>query len=118
MLRSRGHEVRTAWRLTSELEAWAQVIIRFAPYPGPPDREEASWYHEWLENQPERSLVYIVRDYDAEPEYWSLAAQRLGEPGAEGRRAGRGQPATRPRTGSIGSHPRRTSRPTPRNGSR
>ena len=87
LLRSRGHEVRTAWRLTSELEAWAEVIIRFAPYPGPPDREEASWYHEWLENQPGRSLVYVVRDYDAEPEYWSLAAQRLGEPGAEARRA-------------------------------
>src|SRR5690242_7944358 len=51
LLRSRGHEVRTAWRLTSEVEAWAEVIIRFAPYPGPPDREEASWYHEWLENQ-------------------------------------------------------------------
>ena len=23
LLRSRGHEVRTAWRLTSELQAWA-----------------------------------------------------------------------------------------------
>ena len=57
------------------------------PYPGPPDREEAKWYHEWLENQPERSLVYVIRDYDAEPEYWSLAVQRLGEPGAEVRRA-------------------------------
>jgi hypothetical protein len=87
LLRSRGHEVRTAWRLTSELEAWADVIVRFAPYPGPPDREEASWYEEWLEGQRERSLIYVVRDYDAEPEYWSLAAQRLGEPGAEGRRA-------------------------------
>jgi hypothetical protein len=87
LLRSRGHEVRTAWRLTSELEAWAEVIIRFAPYPGPPDREEASWYHEWLENRPERSLVYVVRDYDAEPEYWRLAVERLGEPGAETRRA-------------------------------
>ena len=87
LLRSRGHEVRTAWRLTSELEAWAKVIVRFAPYPGPPDHEEASWYQEWLDGQPERCLVYVVRDYDAEPEYWSLAAQRLVEPGAEARRA-------------------------------
>jgi hypothetical protein len=87
LLRRRGHEVRTAWRLTGELKEWAQVIVRFAPYPGPPDREEATWYEEWLEEEPERSLIYVVRDYDAEPEYWSLAVERLVEPGTEGRRA-------------------------------
>ena len=39
-----GHEVRTAIRLNDELADWADGIVRFAPYPGPPDREEAAWY--------------------------------------------------------------------------
>ena len=38
MLRDRGHEVRTAIRLSDELADWAEGIVRFAPYPGPPEQ--------------------------------------------------------------------------------
>lgn len=38
MLRDSGHEVRTAIRLNDELADWAEGIVRFAPYPGPPAR--------------------------------------------------------------------------------
>ena len=37
MLEDRGHEVRAAIRLNEELADWAGGIVRFAPYPGPPD---------------------------------------------------------------------------------
>ncbi len=47
-LRERGHTVRSAYRLTDELAGWADVIVRFAPYPGPPAKKEAQWYTDWL----------------------------------------------------------------------
>ncbi len=86
LLKSRGHEVRSAWRLTPELSTWADAIVRFAAVPGPPGENEADWYEEWLSDRPDRALVYVVRDFDAEAEYWSLAVQRLGEAGDQERR--------------------------------
>jgi hypothetical protein len=41
MLRNRGHTVKAAIRLTDGLAEWAQGIVRFAPYPGPPESGEA-----------------------------------------------------------------------------
>jgi hypothetical protein len=70
MLRSSGHEVRTAIRLSPELAAWAGGIVRFAPYPGPPARDEAQWYRDWLAEDPDHWLIYIVRDFDTLAEYW------------------------------------------------
>jgi hypothetical protein len=87
LLRRRGHEVRTAWRLTDELGDWADVIVRFAGAPGPPDREEAGWYEDWLESESNRSLVYVVRDYDAETEYWSQVIDQLSDPADADRKA-------------------------------
>jgi len=77
LLREQGHQVRTARRLTSELAGWSDVIVRFSFAPGPPDREESLWYHAWLENRPGRALVYVVRDYDAQEEYWQLVLDQL-----------------------------------------
>jgi len=70
MLRNDGHEVRAAIRLTDELADWAEGIVRFAPYPGPPPREEADWYREWLAREPDRWVIYVVGDFDATAEYW------------------------------------------------
>jgi len=87
LLRTQGHNVRTAWRLTAELAGWADVIVRFAFAPGPPDREEARWYDDWLKSRPERALVYVVRDYDAQEEYWKLVLDQLsGSPDEERRK--------------------------------
>jgi hypothetical protein len=77
MLRSEGHEVRTAIRLSDELAGWADGIVRFATYPGPPDREEAEWYERWLADDADRWLIYIVRDFDTVAEYWKNVADRL-----------------------------------------
>jgi len=79
LLRHRGHEVRSAWRLSESLSAWADVIVRFASTPGPPDRDEAEWFGAWLEAKEDRSLIYVVRDYDSEAEYWSLVLDQLDD---------------------------------------
>ncbi len=87
LLRNQGHTVRSAWRLTDELAGWADVIVRFAFAPGPPDREEARWYDDWLQNRPGRALIYVVRDYDAEADYWNLVLDQLsGSPDEERRK--------------------------------
>jgi hypothetical protein len=77
LFRAEGDQVRPAVRLTDELREWADVIVRFAPAPGPPPREEAEWYNRWLNEFPERRLVYVTRDYDATEEYWARALDQL-----------------------------------------
>ena len=77
LFRARGHEVRTAVRLTDELLGWAEVVVRFAPTPGPPTREEAGWYDRWLNSAAGRRLVYVPRDYDAAHEYWTRVLAQL-----------------------------------------
>jgi len=86
MLRHRGHELRTAIRLTGELEDWADGIVRFAPYPGPPARDEAEWYRAWLANDADRWLIYVVCDFDAEAEYWKDVRDGLAGPAESDRR--------------------------------
>jgi hypothetical protein len=77
LFRDGGHEVRTARRLTPELDEWADVIVRFAPWPGPPPRDEARWYEEWMLHRDGRALVYVARDYDAHTDYWSAVIAGL-----------------------------------------
>jgi plasmid stabilization system protein ParE len=77
MLRASGHEVRTAIRLNDELAEWAVGIVRFAPYPGPPARDEAKWFRDWLNQDPDRWLIYVVRDFDTVAEYWKTVAEGL-----------------------------------------
>ena len=103
-LRATGHEVRAAVRLNQVTADWADVLVRFAPAPGPPGLEEGDAMLRWLRSKPGRKLVHVARDHDAEPEFWSavLAAQPKGaQPEAlrriEGRRdAARGWPSRLP----------------------
>jgi hypothetical protein len=77
LLRDAGHEVRTAIRLTPELDDWADVVVRFAPRPGPPERDEAAWYSDWLNRDRVRALVYVPRDHDARADYWGAVLEQL-----------------------------------------
>jgi hypothetical protein len=77
LFRAAGHEVRTAVRLTDELDDWADVVVRFASRPGPPARDEADYYGHWLSNRRGRRLIYIPRDYDAEVDYWNAVLDQL-----------------------------------------
>ena len=89
MMRGAGHTVRAAVRLGDELNEKADAIVRFAPRPGPPAREEAAWYQKWLEADPRRRLVYVPQDFDAESEYWAaaLAAMPASTTAADRQRA-------------------------------
>jgi hypothetical protein len=80
------HEVEAAIRLNDELAEWADGIIRFAPYPGAPDREEAEWYASWLASDSDRWLIYVVGDFDSSADYWKsmvLERARSNEPEGE-----------------------------------
>ncbi len=71
LIRGRGHNVRSAIRYNEILGDWAEVVVRFAPYPGPPGAEEANWLGGWLRSGSGRKLVYVPRDFDAAPEFWT-----------------------------------------------
>jgi hypothetical protein len=86
IFKERGHEVRSAIRLTDELAEWAEGIVRFSPYPGPPEAAEAKWYREWLAEDPERWLIYVVRDFDTLAEYWKEVRDRIAETAEADRR--------------------------------
>jgi hypothetical protein len=87
MLRDGGLEVRTAIRLTDELADWAEGIVRFAPYPGPPSQAEAEWYRNWLSAGPDRWLIYVARDFDTVAEYWAAVRDDLTASSGADRRA-------------------------------
>jgi hypothetical protein len=87
LFRRQGHTVRAASRLNEKTAGQADLIVRFALRPGPPDREEADWFDEWLSDYPGRRLIYVVRDFNGEPEYWSGALDRLPEDASEERRS-------------------------------
>ena len=87
MLRDKSLDVRTAIRLNDGLADWADGIVRFAPYPGPPSRDEAAWYREWLAAGPDHWLIYVVRDFDSVAEYWKNVRDGLADASAAARRA-------------------------------
>jgi hypothetical protein len=82
MFREQGDEVRTAFRLTEQVGDWADVIVRLSPRPGLPGQAEGDWYIDWLMARAGRRLVYVVRDFDAEEEYWGGVIDQMG-PSAE-----------------------------------
>jgi hypothetical protein len=87
IFKQRGYEVRPAIRLTDELSEWAEGIVRFSTHPGPPEAAEAKWYREWLAGDPTRWLIYVVRDFDTQAEYWKGVRDGLDETVDHDRRA-------------------------------
>ncbi len=71
LLKKHGHDIRVGIRLNEELGNWSDGIIRFATYPGPPSRDEATWFRTWLQQKPGRWLIYVPLDFDTTPEYWT-----------------------------------------------
>lgn len=68
MLENDGYRVSTWDKLSPKLER-ADVIVWAPDDYTPPFEEAREWYEEWLAAKP-RTLIYIGRDYDAEPDYW------------------------------------------------
>ncbi|WP_406701055.1 hypothetical protein V5E97_19910 [Singulisphaera sp. Ch08] len=87
LFKAQGHSVRTAVRLSDELAEWADVIVRIAPYPGPPEKKEGDWFFQWLSQIGERQMIYVARDYDALAEYRQEALDQVPKGGDQAFRA-------------------------------
>jgi hypothetical protein len=70
MIRARGHKVDTRRALTPKLRE-AEVIVWFPDNFSAPTKEVCDWFEEWLSEEPDRTLVYVGRDFDAAPLYWT-----------------------------------------------
>lgn len=81
-----GHKVRS-WKYLSPSLQKADVIVWAPDDFNAPRWEVQEWLYYWLvegdTTLPPRVLIYIGRDYDAEPEYWSHVQTQAPE-GLEG----------------------------------
>jgi hypothetical protein len=70
MFERAGHRV-SSWRtLSPRLKKNADAIVWFPDNFQPPSGQVIGWLESWLVEKPGRTLIYIGRDYDAEPFYW------------------------------------------------
>ncbi|MCA9247995.1 MAG: hypothetical protein KDA42_12790 [Planctomycetales bacterium] len=70
MFAGAGHDVSTWSRLSPRLER-ADTIVWFPNEFAPPSDEVREWLDDWLYREDGRTLIYVERDFDAEPGYWS-----------------------------------------------
>jgi hypothetical protein len=70
MMRQRGYQVFSWQRLSPHLADRADAIVWFPDDTEPPSPEVQRWLERWLNAQPARTLVYVLRDFDAELQYW------------------------------------------------
>ncbi|MDA7979259.1 MAG: hypothetical protein MPJ50_10890 [Pirellulales bacterium] len=70
MFSAAGHDVASTTILSPRAEELADVIV-WAPRDfGRPSQDAVDWIENWLAQGPDRTLIYIHRDYDAGPAYW------------------------------------------------
>ena len=61
----------SSWRwLSPRLHEEADVIVWFPDDFEPPSTKVCDWFNDWLEEKPDRTLIYVGRDHDATPSYW------------------------------------------------
>ena len=70
MFENAGHTV-FSWRMLSpRLRQRADCIVWFANDFGPPSQRVCDWLGSWLGEEPDRTLIYVGRDFDAALWYW------------------------------------------------
>jgi len=70
MFAKAGNTVSTQSDLTPELKNSADAIVYAPDSFAPPDDATVTWFEEWMTAKPNRTLIYIGRDFDAAPVYW------------------------------------------------
>jgi hypothetical protein len=75
MFTQAGHHVTARSALSPAVEN-ADVIVWFPDDFDPPPRQVRQWFENWMRSGYERTLVYVGRDFDAEPLYWEKAIAR------------------------------------------
>ncbi|MBI1903030.1 MAG: hypothetical protein HYS13_18175 [Planctomycetia bacterium] len=76
MLRKGGHEVYPVPYLGPNTQNRGDVVVWFCTDYFPPDPKARQWLEDWLQARSGRTVVYVVRDYDAEPAYWAAVAPK------------------------------------------
>jgi hypothetical protein len=72
MFRAADYRVVSWGRMSPRLEDYDVVV--WAPESFElPNQEQCEWVLQWLDDSPGRTLIYIGRDFDAEPLYWRKA---------------------------------------------
>lgn len=75
MLRSAGHQVSSRSNSATSIDD-LQTIIWAPDRFEPPTDAERTAVEEWLGGEPDRTFVYVGRDYDAAVAYWQRVAQQ------------------------------------------
>ena len=69
MFEQAGFRVTERMSLSPRLER-ADTIVWFPDDFAPPKPEVRKWLNKWLGAKPDRTLIYVGRDFDAAPWYW------------------------------------------------
>jgi len=56
--------------LSPRLQQKADCIVWFPNDFEPPSKEVCQWLEDWLSEKPDRTLIYVGRDFNAAPWYW------------------------------------------------
>jgi len=70
MCEKAGHHVFSWDALSPRLRQRADCIVWFPNDFKPPSKEVRKWLAKWLTEKDGRTLIYVGRDFDAEPWYW------------------------------------------------
>ena len=70
MFEQAGHKVSSWNMLSPQLAKRADCIVWFPDDFRPPSREVVVWLERWLRESPNRTLIYVGRDFDAACAYW------------------------------------------------
>jgi hypothetical protein len=82
MFELEGFDVRTINRLSPRVKKEFDVIVWFPDDFEPPKEEQRRFLELWLAEDPGRTLVYVGRDYAADPLYWQTAQKLVAAPDA------------------------------------
>ncbi len=109
MFEQEGAEVRSWSWLSPALEDVDVIIWAPDDYEAPTP-EAQGWLYSWLNQQPDRTLIYIGRDFDAAPGYWANAEKLADAPlkpeyARRRREASARQSSARPKTLSRDATP-------------
>ena len=69
MFEAAGHRV-SSWSSLSPRLDQADCVVWFPDDFEPPSPGVVKWFEGWLRARPQRTLIYVGRDFDAAPWYW------------------------------------------------
>ncbi len=83
MFEAAGHDVHTRRTLVTDEMTAADVVVWFPDDTFAPREEVCDWFDEWLVEEPGRTLIFVGRDFNAEPQYWDFHYNRKPANSAE-----------------------------------